>query len=145
MEQRCLLVPLGPSTFGVPLQQLLGVEPVTRIVPLPHVPSWVLGVTHRQGQVLSVVDLTALLGLPAGPAPAAGGRLLIAADGDLTVAFAVPEVSEVRSIDPDRVEPPTGGDAVSRFLTGIVSEGEQALGLLDLMQVLRSPELRATT
>lgn len=142
MEQRCVLVPLGDATYGVPLRQLLGVEPLARLVPLPNVPPWLLGVTYRQGMVLSVVDLGALLQVA--PALPEGGeaRLLVAVDGDLTVALAVPAVTEVRVVAPEQVQPapPVSTSAANRFLGGVVAQGDQPFGLLDMARLLRSPE-----
>lgn len=142
MEQRCVLVPLGDDTYGVPLRQLLSVEPLTRIVPLPHVPPWLLGVTYRQGMVLSVVDLGGLLQVAPALASRDDVRLLIAVDGDVTVALAVPGVSEVRLLAPEQVQPapPLSTNPANRFLEGVVSQGDQPYGLLDVARLLRSPE-----
>lgn len=143
MEQRCVLVPLGNTSFGVPLRMLASVEPPARIVPLPNVPRWLLGLTYRRGLVLSVVDLAAVLQRAAQPIDGATARLLIVQDGDHQAAFAVPAVSEVRAIAPEQVQPapPVGSDPASRFVLGVVANGDEPFTLLDLVALLRAPEL----
>ena len=142
MERRCLLVTLGTATLAVPLYQLTGVEPVARLVPLPRVPAWVLGATHRQGAVLSVIDLAALLGQDDATVDLSGARLLVAADDDLGVAFAVAGITETRTFDDGQIEPVAGefDGRLACVLTGTITDGEQRIGLLDLPAVLRVPE-----
>ena len=142
MEQRCVLIELGNTTFGVPLRLLASVEPLTRIVPLPNVPPWLLGLTYRRGLVLSVIDLAAVLHRASQPIDSATSRLLIVHDGAMQVAFATPTVSEVRVIAAEQVQPapPAGSDPASRYVSGVVANGDAPFSLLDLGRLLRSPE-----
>ena len=145
MERRCLLVTLGTAKLAVPLHQLTGVEPVVRVVPLPRVPAWVLGATHRQGTVLSVIDLAALLGLDDTTLDLTSARLLVAADDDLRIAFAVAGITETRAYDDEQLQPVTEGSngRLAGVVSGAIAEGEDRIGLLDLPAVLRTPELAA--
>lgn len=145
MERRCLLVTMGNATLAVPLHQLTGVEPPVRLVPLPRVPPWVLGATHRQGTVLSVIDLAALLGLDDATLDLASARLLVAADDDLRIAFAVAGITETRTYDDEQLEPVTddSGGRLAHVLGGTIIAGDDRIGLLDLPAILRAPELAA--
>lgn len=143
VTERCLLVTLGGGNFGVPLRQLVSVEPMPRVVPVPRVPAWMLGVTYRQGSVLSVIDLAAVLDIDGALDNVdKGARLLIAAEGDLSAALAVPAVTEVFDVEPEHVTPiaPLPDRRVNRFLTGHVTYGEQSFSLLDLGRLMRAPE-----
>lgn len=142
MTERCLLITLGGGDYGVPLRQLLSVEPMPKVVPVPRVPAWLLGVTYRQGRVLSVVDLAAMTSAGGGASGAAPTRLLIAADSDIVVGLAVSSTTDVFAVAPEHVTPvPKLPDRpINRFLTGHVTYGEQSFGVLDLTRVMRSPQ-----
>lgn len=145
MDQRYVLIVLGEDTFGVPLRQLLRVEPPGKIMPIPNVPSWVLGVTYQQGRVLSVVDLGAFInGSTDRMLESSETRLLIADDDGLTAAIAVPAVTDVRTVLSQHIGPvpPLPAKPANRFLNGVVTDSEGTFGLLDLALVLRSPGFR---
>ncbi|MGI8914944.1 MAG: chemotaxis protein CheW [Chloroflexota bacterium] len=147
VTERCLLVNLGGAIFGVSLRQLISVEPMARVMPIPRVPAWLLGVTYRQGRVISVVDLAAMLQLSTAlDRDAKDARLLIATEGDFSAALAVPLTTEVFNVAPEQVGPiaPLPDRPVNRFLTGQVNYGEQLFGLLDLGCLMRSPEFMLT-
>ena len=58
---------LAPDTTALlPIQQLTEVLkiPIGQIMPIPHMPTWVMGVYNWRGEILWMVDLGHLLGLP---------------------------------------------------------------------------------
>ena len=143
VTERCLLINLGAGDYAVPLRQLLSIEPMARVVPVPRVPSWILGVTYREGRVLPVVDLGVMLSDGVEPdLEHTVARLLIAVDGDVAVALAVPAATEVFTVSAEHIAPvpPLPDRTVNRYLTGNVTYGEQSFGMLDLGRLMRSPE-----
>lgn len=65
-EEQFLRLHLVPNTsILLPIQQLVEVLkiPTHAIVPLPHLPAWVMGVYNWRGEILWVVDLGHLCGL----------------------------------------------------------------------------------
>lgn len=54
------------TTALLPVQQMTEVLniPVHQIVPIPHLPSWAMGVYNWRGEILWIVDLGHLVGLP---------------------------------------------------------------------------------
>lgn len=147
VTERCLLITLGAAQFGVPLRQLVSVDPMPRVAPVPGVPPWILGVTYYQGRVLAVIDLAAILQVnDVLEHDVAQARLLIAADRDVSAALAVPAATEVFTVAPEHIAPvsPMPDRLVNRYLTGHVTYGEQSFGLLDLGKLMRSPEFLLT-
>jgi positive phototaxis protein PixI len=64
--QQFLRFHLLPDTTAVlPVYQMTEVLtiPVSQIVPIPHMPAWVMGVYNWRGEILWIVDLGHLLGL----------------------------------------------------------------------------------
>lgn len=147
-DQRYVIFVLGEDTFGVPLRQLLRVDMLGKIVPVPNVPPWVMGVTYQQGRVMSVVDLGALIfGLSDPRLTSSDARMLITADGGVTTALVVSAVSDVRTVASQHIGPvrPLPAKPANRFLSGVVSDSDGTIGLLDLTLVLRSPGFRVAS
>ncbi|HAC65348.1 MAG TPA: chemotaxis protein CheW [Cyanothece sp. UBA12306] len=65
VEQFLQLHLVPDSTIMLPVAQLTEVLaiPLGQIIPIPQMPSWVMGVYNWRGEVLWLVDLGALLGL----------------------------------------------------------------------------------
>ncbi len=75
---RCIAVRVGESLYGIAMQdvqEVVGLRPLTRVF---HAPPALAGITSLRGEVLPVIDLAALLGLPPRPEPDA--RIVVAAD-----------------------------------------------------------------
>ena len=64
-EQFLRLLLLPDTTLALPVRYLLEVltVPVQQVVPIPHLPPWVMGVHNWRGEILWMVDLGHLLGL----------------------------------------------------------------------------------
>jgi positive phototaxis protein PixI len=65
-EEEFLRLHLVPNTsILLPIQQLVEVLkiPTDAVVPIPHLPTWVMGVYNWRGEILWVVDLGHLCGL----------------------------------------------------------------------------------
>jgi len=58
-----LLFGLAGAEYAVALSNVLEIRDPPAVTPLPHVPEWVRGVSNLRGDILSVVDLRAFLGL----------------------------------------------------------------------------------
>lgn len=66
VEQQFLRFHLsGETTALLPVHQMTEVLaiPVTQIVPIPHMPPWVMGVYNWRGEILWIADLGHLVGL----------------------------------------------------------------------------------
>ncbi|MCC6214034.1 MAG: CheW domain-containing protein [Polyangiaceae bacterium] len=73
---RCIAVHVGAGLYGLPIEYVQEVSedrPVTRVF---HAPPVVAGVTSLRGEVLAVLDLALLLGVPA-PESGRGGRIVV--------------------------------------------------------------------
>ena len=64
--QQFLLFYLVPDTRAIlPVEQITEVltMPISQVLPIPHMPAWVMGVYNWRGEILWMVDLGHLLGL----------------------------------------------------------------------------------
>lgn len=88
---------LGETECALPADAVQGVERVADITPVPNIVSWILGVIHLRGAVLSVVDLRGFFGLPPQPVTSRS-RLLVVTHGEMTIGLVVDGVNEMRSL-----------------------------------------------
>lgn len=141
-----VLFVLDDTPYAVPLENVLELQRLPRITPLPSVPNWLLGVTNLRGEILSVVDLRSLLGLSPAESSAVSQRLVVVRSTaeEIATGWIVDRMIGVRRLAVDDIQPSstlTVGAAV-RFLSGIVDYEDQLIAVLDVNRVLSSPEMR---
>ncbi|MBI2219958.1 MAG: purine-binding chemotaxis protein CheW [Acidobacteria bacterium] len=141
---RLILFGVAGSMYGVSQALVSEVARVPGITAVPHVPAWVRGVVNLRGDVVSVIDLRALLGLEA--VSPYTGRLLVVrlADEEFTAGLLVDSVEQIVGVALDSVKPPSGPieGALAPYLTGVSQVGERLVAVLDLERLLRSADIR---
>ena len=141
-----VLFALDNTQYAVPMENVLELQRLPRITPLPSVPEWLRGVTNLRGDVLSVVDLRSLLGLP--PVDRLVSQRLVVVRStveEITTGWIVDRMIGVRRLVLKDMQPSstlTIG-AAGRFLSGIVDLDGQLIAVLDVNRVLSSPEMRS--
>lgn len=140
-----VLFVLDGTQYAVPMENVLELQRLPRITPLPSVPDWLRGVTNLRGEVLSVVDLRSLLGLSQAES-SMSQRLVVVRSTveEIATGWIVDRMIGVRRLAMDDMQPSstlTIGAAV-RFLSGIVDYEGQLIAVLDVNRVLSSPETR---
>ena len=141
---RYVLVSLASTCYAVLEAYVTEIDRVPRITPVPHVPVWVRGVTSVRGDIFSVVDMRAFLGLDAQPLRTA--RLLVVRllTEEFSAGLLVEGVDRIVDIAADAIgapESPLEGP-LAPFLNGICTIGDRTVAVLDLDRLLRSPEIR---
>ena len=140
-----VLFVLDDTPYAVPMQNVLELQRLPKITPLPSVPAWLRGVTNLRGEVLSIVDLRSLLGLPE-VAHSVSQRLIVvrSTQEEIATGWIVDRVIGIRRLTTDDMQSCsslTTGAAV-RFLSGLVDCDDQLVAVLDVNRVLSSPEMR---
>jgi purine-binding chemotaxis protein CheW len=116
-------------------QYALAVDHVTEVVvldeltPIPGAPEWMLGVCNLRGEVLSVVDLAAVLGLPGAHRPA---RLVVTTASGTRAGLAIEEVLDVAPMP--AITPEHGLGCVQ----ATVVADDMLVGVLDIDAVLEA-------
>jgi purine-binding chemotaxis protein CheW len=101
---------------------------------LPGAPASVLGIINVRGHIVTVADLGALLGMPAG---AAHGSFILTEHGSRVVALAVEEVLDVQRVLLDALQPVPNAGLRVNGIQAVVEDGEQVIMLLDPDVLLR--------
>jgi purine-binding chemotaxis protein CheW len=110
--------------YALPVADVLEVVELGDVTPVPGADSALIGVRNLRGQVLPVIDLHTVLGLPRAPAPE---RIVIVERDGRVAGLAVEEVTDVERL-PDAsegVESPhlAGASLVDGALVGVVEVG----------------------
>jgi purine-binding chemotaxis protein CheW len=145
MRERVILFALGTTTFAVAARNVREVDRAPEVTPVPGVPIWLNGVANLRGDLISVVDLRAFLGVEA--AAPAGRMLVVASDtGEIVSAFlvdAVPGMALVASSD--LMRPDAISDArIQPYIVGIVEHEGHLVTVLDAERILNAPAFLAT-
>jgi len=102
---------------------------------VPGLPRWLPGVANVRGQVLAVVDLRPLLGLPQDSSAGRPRLLRVDAEG-VEVGLRVDAVDGVADVDLGQSEPLPPGAAAPDLFTGVISAVGAPLPLLDVAAVI---------
>ncbi len=112
--------------YALAVERVLEVVELGDLAPLPGSPAQVIGVRNLRGQVVAVIDMATLLGLP-GQGPK---RIVVAELGERRAGLAVDAVLDVGPL-PDASE-----QAESPYLSGATLVDGTLVGLLDPDAVL---------
>ena len=122
---------VASEDYAMPVEHVLQVAPHGDVTPVPGSRPQMLGVRNMRGQILPVVDLALLLGIPRTAPPT---RLLVAEAGGRQAGFAIDQVSEVGELaDPTE-------ETDSDLLVGAALVGGDLIGIIDVNRVFAALE-----
>src|SRR5262249_60997468 len=110
-DRRYVLFWVAGAPYAVLQPFVTELDRVPRLPVVPNVPSWIAGVANRRGDILSVVDMRALIGIER--LAAGGGRLLVVRllDDTCALGLLIDDVQQIVSVPgADIREPGVGLD-----------------------------------
>jgi len=133
---------LGNEHYGVDIlkvQEIRGYDSVTRV---PDAPDYIKGVINLRGTIVPVIDLRLKLRLDEARYDAFTVMIVLNVD-DRVVGIVVDSVSDVIPLNADQIRPtPEFGAAVdTRFISGIGTQDDRMLILLDIETLLDTADL----
>ncbi len=122
--------------YGLPASAVESIVPVETITYVPGTPPWIPGVVNVRGEIESVLDLKAVLGL--GQAEITPeSRLLIAQDEDLRSGLLVDQMVDIVEIASDTIIPPPtpleGGKGI--YIAGEAEYADKTMVILNLAEI----------
>lgn len=139
-----LIFSLDSFECGMKTEHIQTVERLPEVTPVPHVVSWIDGVVHLRGQIISVVDLRSFLGLERQPL-SARTRLVAARLGDLVIGLVVDGISEMRGILPNMIQLQQIMSSLpgwaAPYVGGIAKIGNRSVMVLDMERLLLSEKM----
>ncbi len=158
-----VVVALAGESYGIPIDSVVEIQPLSTLTPLPGVPAYWVGLLNLRSRLLPLLDLRAYLGLPPfpwresdqrkenGPQKANGktqrkgepildGEIILVSQNGNQIGLLVDRVSEVQKLPREKIGPPLTRPAASEHK---VTEGltPDLLTLLDLNELLKDPGL----
>jgi purine-binding chemotaxis protein CheW len=96
---------LGDTRCVVPIRNVIEIGRIPQAVPVPNAPAWLHGLGNLRGQVLSLIDLRAFLGI--GRVRPATGRMLVLRgdDDEVQAGLLVDHVHQIVSLSATRFHP----------------------------------------
>ena len=133
---------LEDEIYGVNVMQVKEVLRYSEVAPVPGAPSFVLGIIHLRGTVVTVIDTCQRFGLSSGKITDAT-RIMILEVGGHVIGMLVDAVSEVVYLRQSEIEisPNVGNDESSKFIQGVCHKNDTLLILVDLDKLLSEDEL----
>ena len=132
-----ILFELAGTSYGLRSRDVLHIELLEHITPVPNAASAVDGVVFSRGQVIPALNLRARFGFPR-TENTARTRLIFLRNEQRTVALIVDSAREFRSLPTASIRPieQTLAGVHGNYLTGVASIGERLILLLDPAAVL---------
>ncbi len=59
--EKSVVFACGNEEYAVPIEQVVSIEKLERVTPIPHLPSYLLGFTRNRGELIPVIDLQKIL------------------------------------------------------------------------------------
>lgn len=128
---------LGELLLGIDLHRVQEINRVGQITLVPDAPPAVRGVINLRGEVVTVMDLRTILGLP--PAEVNGlSRLIIANSQEEQIGLLVDQVADVLTVSSDDESslPANVNGVSSHCFKGVYSLGNDLLVVLDIETAL---------
>jgi purine-binding chemotaxis protein CheW len=127
----------GRERFGVPVAQVLEVQPLDQISLVPGAPAEIRGVIHWRGAVLALLDVSRLFQLPETGLTDIHVCVIVEAAGQ-RLGLAAGEVEEIHTVASDQLRPvpELSGNIDPEWVAGVWEEDRLILRLDGIIQHL---------
>lgn len=141
-SQRVLVFSLGQEDYAIDVNEAREVFRPERITRVPNTPEFVSGVANLRGQLVPLIDVRHLIGLPAGEM-GKDTRAIMTDIRTSPVGVIVDKIKETREIAKEDIQPPlaTIKGKLADFTRGEIRLSEGILILLALDRVLSCEDL----
>jgi purine-binding chemotaxis protein CheW len=134
-----ILFSVAGTTYALRSEQVLHMEMLEHVTPVPNAPAFVEGVVFSRGQVVPVVNLRARFGFERIDSTLRT-RLLVVQHEARRVGLLADDAREFVRIPADAVRPPheAVGGLSGNYLEGVAMIGERIVLVLDLGEVVET-------
>ncbi|MGG6265917.1 chemotaxis protein CheW [Leptolyngbya sp. AN03gr2] len=116
------------------------------LTPMPDMPPYVLGLMHRQAQVMWAIDLAQLLEVGSINAHLAEQDFIILQVGSTAFAIAVHQIHGSTWLSAEEIQPSLShaNGRFSHYLRGCVLKKQEVMFVLDAEAIVQSPNVQPT-
>ncbi len=129
----------GDLLIGVDILQAEEINRHIDVTPVPGAVECVRGVINLRGEVVTVVDLRTILGLPPTEITKRTRTVVVSSDGE-QIGLLVDRIADVVRTRPDDIDPPpaNAGGVDGRFFKGVLKLADELLVILDVTAAMTS-------
>lgn len=140
---RFLSFTLGKEEYAIPLLVVKQVIAIPDITSIPSTPPHYLGIINLRGQVISVIDFRAKLGIKADLGEE--NAIIICDLSPFCLGVLVDSINSVVAPKGDEIseKPPIQSNIGTDYITSVFRRGKQLVLLLDISKALDSEDLRS--
>lgn len=137
--QSYILFGVSGTTYAIRSQQVLHIEMIDHVTPVPNAPVFVEGVVFSRGQVVPVINLRARFGFERA-AITLRSRLLVVQHEGRRVGLLADESREFIRISETAVRPPQEaiGGLSGNYLDGVATLGERIVLVLSVRELVET-------
>ncbi len=141
---RLVCFDLGDQELALPIADVGETLPLHPITPVFLTPACLAGVFSLRGDIVPVIDLSVLLGLPHATKIGDDSKIVVIATDDLTIGVVVDRLRDLRTIE-DPLEPPPPGlpSAIAQLFAGVSVTPTGSVRVLDANAIVNAEALRA--
>ncbi len=131
---------LADQTYGGDILQIQEVTAMSHITRVPHVRSYIKGVTNLRGNIVPTLDLRTRLGLAGNGEKLKNQQIMIARTDQGLLGYIVDTVREVITVPRSAIEPTPEDwlDADLQYFIGIAKLKDHLVTLVDFNRVVHS-------
>src|SRR5690242_18545858 len=143
-EQAFFVFKLDDRLLGLSLAQVDRVLPAARLLGPPQGSTGLAGFLNYRGQIIPILDLRAILGLPAGTL-CPSQRILLVRAGNGVIGLIADEVLGIHETDRmQRMTSPFEGVKIRQAIEGFIAIGDKMAAIYNLQKILASSQAGLT-
>jgi purine-binding chemotaxis protein CheW len=137
--QTYILFGVAGTTYAIRSHEVLHVEMIEHVTPVPNAPAFVEGVVFSRGQVVPVINLRARFGFERA-AMTQRSRLLVVQHGSRKVGLLADESREFIRISDAAIKPPQEaiGGLSGNYLEGVATLGQRIVLVLSVREIVET-------
>ena len=134
---QCMTFWVGANLCAVNALDVQEILHYQKITPVALTPEYVRGLMNLRGNILTVIDLRRLFGLPSLPDETTGMHLVVQAEGE-AISFFVDRMDTIVEVAAEQLLPPpdTAQSAIARYIASVSRVDDHLMMLLNLETVL---------
>ena len=137
--QAYILFGVAGTTYALKSQDVLHIEMLEHVTPVPNAPAFVEGVVFSRGQVVPVINLRARFGFERGDRTLRSRLLVVQHDGR-RVGLLADESREFLRISDESIRPPQEaiGGLSGNYLDGVATLGQRIVLVLNVREIVET-------
>jgi len=142
VEIKVVTFKVGDEEYAIDIMKIDSVSEMMKIMHLPGLPSFILGVSNLRGEVIPVINTRTKFSISE-KENNLNDRIVVVYINDKKVGIVVDEVREVLTLTPEQIsEPPsTVGGLKAKFISAIAKLEGRMLIILDIDKIINEEEI----